>query len=140
MSNAERFVELFTERWREVNPSRFLDLFHPEGRFRHPGSTRMVSRNETPKYWARVKSLIPDIRLEPKAWAAKGDLVFIEWRASGTLQGEALEWEGVTRFILRGDRAVEGAAYFDTLPLWAAIDPTMRRGDMLTTAASGSPS
>ena len=131
MSNAERFVQLFTERWREVEPDRFVDLFHPGGGFRHPEMQGTISREETPAYWTRVKSVMPDVRLEPKAWAAKGDTVFIEWSMTGTFRGHRLQWDGVTRFTLRGDRAIEGAAYFDTMPLWAAIDPSMKRGSIL---------
>ena len=90
-----------------------------------------MSRDETPGYWTRVKSIIPDIRLEPKGWAAKDDIVFIEWLMSGTFRGQPIQWEGVTRFTLRGERAIEGAAYFDTMPLWVAIDPRMKRGNLL---------
>lgn len=111
-SDAARFVELFSRLWAEPDPERFADLFHPNGGFRHPGG-RTVTREQNADYWRRVLSRMPDLKLHPTAWATSGDWVFIEWSASATLAGRKIEWAGVTRFVLRGDRAVEGVAYFD---------------------------
>ncbi|MGH7803029.1 MAG: hypothetical protein ACREQJ_01675 [Candidatus Binatia bacterium] len=63
------------------------------------------------------------------------------WRLSATINGTPTTWEGVDRFTLKGDLAVEGIAYFDTLPVWALLDASMRRGhgellDALAAAAS----
>ena len=54
---------------------------------------------------------------------------------SASVRGQQVQWEGADRFTLKGDRAIYGVAYFDTLPLWVAIDPSMKRGDMLAVAA-----
>ncbi len=116
MSDAERFVELFTRLWAEPDAERFGELFHPDGAFRHPGG-RAVTRDQNADYWRRVLARMPDLVLRPTAWAASGDRVFIEWLASATVGGRPIEWSGVTRFVLRGDRAVEGAAYFDSTQL-----------------------
>ena len=117
-SEAARFVELFRKLWAEPNPERFAELFHPDGAFRHPGG-RTVARDQNAEYWRRVLARMPDLKLRPTAWASSGDRVFIEWSASATLAGRRIEWAGVTRFVLRGDRAVEGAAYFDPAQLQA---------------------
>jgi hypothetical protein len=45
---------------------------------------------------------------------------------------------GVDRFSLKGDRATYGIAYFDTLQLWARVDPDMDRGSPLEQAARAS--
>jgi hypothetical protein len=116
VSDVERFVQLFTERWREPNPDRFGDLFHSEGGFQHPGRPR-VPREEIPAYWRLLSTEFPGLSLTPTAWAEKDGRVFIEWTASATPGGKLIEWQGVTRFTLRGDRALEGRSYFDTLPL-----------------------
>ena len=137
MTDAERFVERFAERWSSVDPDRFADLFHVDGTLLHPGMEKAISARQVPAYVARIKSVASDIRLQVKTWAARGDDVLIEWVISATFAGEAVQWAGADRFTLRGDRALEGVAYFDTLPLWARLDPSMQRGDMLSVATAG---
>ena len=46
-----------------------------------------------------------------------------------------MSWDGADRFTLRGDRAVEGVAYFDTLPIWQKVNPSLR--DVLSTDRFG---
>jgi hypothetical protein len=46
---------------------------------------------------------------------------------TASVAGRQLSRDGIDHFTLRGDRAVEGIAYFDTLPLWTRLDPTMQR-------------
>ncbi len=135
MSNGEQFAEKFAERWRERDPDRFVDLFHEDGTLLHPGMGRPIGRDQVPGYMRRVFSIVPDGRLDPKAWAANDDTVFIAWSMSASFRGQQEQREGADRFTLKGDRAIYGVAYFATLPLWAAIDPSMKRGDMLPAAA-----
>ena len=135
MTNGEQFVEKFAERWRERDPDRFVDLFHEDGTLLHPGMGRPIGRDQVPGYLRRVFSIVPDVRLDVKAWAANDDTVFIAWSMSASVRGQQVQWEGADRFTLKGDRAIYGVAYFDTLPLWVAIDPSMKRGDMLAVAA-----
>jgi hypothetical protein len=78
---------------------------------------------------------VPDITLRPTAWAARGDTVLVEWTITATFRDEPVSWNGADRFTLRGDRAVEGIAYFDTLPIWQKVSPALR--DALTTDRFG---
>ena len=135
MSNAERFIQAFTERWRQPDPDRLAELWHPEGKLLHPGMGKPIGRDQLPGYIARVLSVFPDVRLEPTAWASKGDTVFVEWTMTATFRGQQIQWSGADRFTLRGDLAIEGIAYFDSLPLWILIDPSMKRGGFLAAAA-----
>lgn len=128
MSNAEKFVALFTRNWSAPEANLFADQFHPSGTLRHPGMDDPMRREEVVAYAKRLLRSAPDIRLEPIGWAARGDTLYIEWQISATINGTPTQWEGVDRFTLKGDRAVEGIAYFDTLPVWALLDPSMRRG------------
>jgi len=132
MNDVERFVERFKDRWTNVEPESFADLWDPEGTLLHPGMEKPIPASEVSSYIIRVKSVLPDIRLRVTSWAARGNDVLIEWVISATFASEPVEWAGVDRFTLRGDRAFEGVAYFDTLPLWARIDPSMKRGHMLS--------
>ena len=131
----KRFVEHFTRVWSDPEPDDFADLWAEGGILLHPTMARPIPEGEIPDYLRRLKSIAPDIRLEPRSWAAQGDQVFIEWTITATRRGgEPAKWDGVDRFTLEGDRAKEGIAYFDTAPLWARIDPSARRGDLLDAA------
>ena len=89
----------------------------------------------------RVLALLPDMRVEPEHGAEGGDIVLMEWSASGTFAGQAVKWGGASRFTLRDGLVLEEVVYFDTLPLRALIDPSLRRRDLLQAAdqPSGSP-
>jgi ketosteroid isomerase-like protein len=136
MSNAERFVTAFTKTWQKRDPGGFLELFHPEGTLFHPVMERPLRREEVPDHVARTLAILPDIRVEVKTWASQDDTVFIEWSTTATFRGQRIQWEGADRFTLRGDRATAGVAYYDTLPLWAAIDPRMKRTNILAAVDS----
>jgi hypothetical protein len=127
MSDAERFVERWTEIWREFDTSRFPELFHPEGTLLHPTMPRPISREQEPLFMEGLKRAMPDLELRPTRWGPTDDGVLIEWRITGTLAGGPIEIVGADRFTLRGDRATEGIAYFDTYPIWSRIDRSMAR-------------
>jgi hypothetical protein len=132
----ESFVERFTRVWSRPEPDDFADLWAEGGVLLHPTMARAIPKNEIPDYLRRLQVVAPDIRLEPKSWAASGDQVFIEWTITATRRGaETISWSGVDRFTLQGGRAIEGIAYFDTAPLWAGIDPSMDRRDLLDAAS-----
>lgn len=134
-TEAAAFVELFSRLWAGRDPQRFPELFHEGGGFTHPGLGK-VARHEIPDYWQRVFSLVPDLCVEVTGWASRGDVLYIEEMISGTVAGHRLEWPGVLRFVLRGDRAVEAVAHWDSFPLWAALDPSLRGRNLLATAAA----
>jgi hypothetical protein len=130
------FVQRFTRVWSDPEPDDFAELWAEGGVLLHPTMARSIPKEEIPNYLRRLKAVAPDIRLEPRSWAARDDKVFIEWTITATRRGgEQTSWDGVDRFTLQGDRAIEGVAYFDTAPLWARIDPSMDRGDLLDAAS-----
>jgi steroid delta-isomerase-like uncharacterized protein len=121
-------VELFRRNWSRPDANLFADQFRPGGTLEHPGMDEPMKRDAVVRYAKRLLAAVPDIRLEVLDWAARGDTLFIEWRIRATIAGRPMEWDGADRFHLDGDRAVRGIAYFDTLPLWALMDPSMKRG------------
>jgi len=135
MTNAERFVQQFVTTWGD--PTQFPGIYEPEAIITSPVVRRRVVAGELAEFVDRTKALLPDARLHVERWAAGGDFVLIEWRIGATLAGEPLEWAGMSRFTLRGNRAVEEAVHFDTLPLWERLDPTMRRPGLLETPLRG---
>lgn len=128
------FVERFTRVWKAPEPDAFADLWADGGRLLHPTMASSIPKDEIPDYVRRLKALAPDIHLEPRRWAAAGADVLIEWTISLTRDGEAVTWDGVDRFTLDGDRAVEGVAYFDTSPIWARLQGHEPPGDLLDAA------
>ena len=139
MTDHKDFVKKFQHAWRDPI-ARFASLFHPEGTLFQQGMERPLKRDEITAHVSRVLTLMPDQRIEVKRWGANRDDVFIEWSASATLRGQAIEWSGASRFTLRDGLILEEIAYFDTLPLRAIVDDsTMKRGDLATMALEGSP-
>ena len=135
MSDSERFVERFREIWNDPEPRRYQELWTDDGLLLHPGMKEPLPAEGIADYVRSVLALAPDLRLRVDRWAQGDDFVLIEWTISASFRGEPVEWSGVDRFSLRGDRATYGVAYFDTLPLWAKVDPGMDRGSPLERAA-----
>jgi hypothetical protein len=129
------FVRKFSEVWAAPEPDAFAALWHPDGVLLHPTMENAMPQSEIPEYVRQVKAVLPDISLAVRHWAASGDVVLIEFTVTATFRGEALSWEGVDRFTLRGDRAIEGIAYFDTAPLWRRLGEGAPQGHILDAAA-----
>ena len=90
-----------------------------------------MTRDDLPGYYARVLAAMPDFRLEVEKWAANDNVIFLEWTISGKFGGQETAWRGIDRHTLRGAQSINGVSYFDTLPLWSRLDPTMKRGFLL---------
>lgn len=127
MTDAERFMQHYLEVW----PSFDADLLEeakavdPEATIHHSGMERPIKAAEEPDYVRAIKALMPDIRLEVANWAARDDVVFVEYEMSATLAGRPLNWTGIGRFKLRGERTVDAIGRWDNLELLAQIDPTV---------------
>lgn len=110
----EAFVRRFAEVWRTPEPDTFAGLWADTGTLFHPTMAAPIPHTEIPAYVDRIKRAVPDISLRVLNWASVDDRVLIEWEITGTFGGAPVAWRGADRFTLRGDRAVEGVAYFDT--------------------------
>jgi hypothetical protein len=136
-TDPQGFVDKFTRVWASPEPDSFAGLWAEGGVLLHPTMGTSIPKEEIPDYVRRLKSFVPDIKLEPKRWASSGNHLFIEWTITMTPPGEdkPISWDGVDRFTLKGDRAVEGIAYFDTSPMWARMGARPGEGDLLDAAA-----
>lgn len=134
-SEVERFVERFTEIWADPEPDRFPELFHPEATLLHPGMEEPLPASEVIGYIAGVKSAAAGLHLIPNGWAARGELLYIDWTMHSEVGGEAVAWHGADKCVMRGDRATYIEAFFDTHPLWLRVDPSMSRDGTLEQAA-----
>ena len=127
MSDAEKFVEAFTEGWRApADADAFADGFEPwlheNVRLVQPQFPDFVGHEGLREQFARpLFTLMPDAHGTVLSWAANGDVVFIEVRVEGTLAGEPFAWVSVDKFTLGADgRATERVANFDPAPLLEA--------------------
>jgi hypothetical protein len=121
---ARDFVARFADAWREPEPQAFRAFWHDEGRLLHPTMTEPIGADAVPRHIEGVMAAIPDASLRVLRWAIRDEHLFIEWELTGTLDGAPLAVSGVDRFTLRGERAVEGVAYFDTAPWSGGRSPT----------------
>jgi hypothetical protein len=135
MSNVQRFLHSYREVWPGFDADRLEEVADPEATIHHSGMARPIRGSEEPDYVRAIKALMPDIRLQVANWAAQGDVVFIEYEVSGTLADRPLEWTGIGRFKLRGDRAIDAIGRWDNLELLAQIDPAVSATAFAETAA-----
>ncbi len=131
MSRVENFVERWQEAWRLMDPDTWAEIYHQQGTLLQPGMARPIVRSEIPAHVGRINALLPDIKCDMRNWAAIDSTVFTEWTITAHLLGQPIEWSGCDRFTLADGHAMEEVVHFDTLPLWASLEPTMKRGGLL---------
>lgn len=136
MTNAERFMQHYMEVWPSFDADRLDEAIDPEATIHHSGMGSPIRGIDEPDYVRAIKALMPDIKLEVANWADTGDVVFIEYAMSGTLAGQVLNWTGIGRFKLRGERAIDAIGRWDNLELLAQIDPNISATAFAETAAS----
>jgi hypothetical protein len=111
------FVQCFADGWRQPAPHAWDTILDQDVRLVQP----LLANGRGLRLWhrqvARLLRLAPDLHLEVLRWAAGDAVVFIEFRATGTVGGCPLSWTGVDRFVLAGGKAVERRSFFDPGPL-----------------------
>jgi len=135
--SAEEFVKRFAEAWRTRSAAAFLALWHPEGVLRSPLLDGPIPGSRIGELNEMNKASTPDLVWTLEAWASHGDTVFVEFRCRGTVGGEPMEWCGVDRFTLRDGRIAEEVGYFDAHAFWETVDPSMRRGSLVSLDRAG---
>lgn len=118
--SGDSFVERFRQAWDEPQPDGFATLITPDAVALWPGF-EPIRGMDYPKHIAGLLALAPDLRLEVTEHAETGQLTFISWQASATVNGHPLQWTGVDRLRVRDGRAVEVLITYDTLPLFRAL-------------------
>jgi ketosteroid isomerase-like protein len=114
LHDAKELVERFALRWRQPVADDLRDLMHPDTQNLIPPMTAPADREGVVEHFRQVLQQLPDLRVEVIRWAPTGDAVLIEWRARASVAGEPLEWQGVDRFNIRGERMYEAQVYWDT--------------------------
>jgi predicted SnoaL-like aldol condensation-catalyzing enzyme len=120
-------VERFAQRWERPVADELRDLMHADTRNLIPPMTVPADREGVVEHFRQVLQRLPDLHVEVVRWAPTGDAVLIEWRAHASVGGEPLQWQGVDRFNLRGDRMYQAQVYWDTRGVAEQMAEAMRR-------------
>jgi hypothetical protein len=131
-SEAEAWLREFEAGWR--NPkgpdefaAHFKRILDPSVRMSQPQLPTLVGhRDFETGFVAPLFALMPDVHVEIRSWASRGDVLLIELTVRGTLGGRPVAWPGVDRVTLRDGVAVERETYLDPLKILASIAPRPR--------------
>jgi hypothetical protein len=118
---AADFVERFATAWASPTPDRLNSLLHPDVRLVQPLEGELRGQAAVASMWRRVFGLIPDLAGEVVDWAERDGFLVISIRLRGTLGRRPLDWISSDHIRLEGGLARERVAYFDPLPLVAAV-------------------
>jgi predicted SnoaL-like aldol condensation-catalyzing enzyme len=113
---AQQIVERFARNWSSPVADGLRDLM-----------TVPADREGVIEHFRAVLQQLPDLRVEVIRWAPTGDAVLVEWRATASVAGEQLEWQGVDRFNVRGDRMYQAQVYWDTRHVAEQMANAVRR-------------
>lgn len=124
MSDIERLIQVYEEIWPTFDADRLekFEMVHPEATIHHSGMERPIRGDEEPNYVRGIKALLPDISLELKNWAAREDVVFVEYAMEATIDGNRLAWDGIGRFKLQDGRVIDAIGRWDTAEIQPALE------------------
>ena len=115
----DAFVACFDEEYDSEQP------VHPDRHFR---GRRQVERN-----WAAMFAGLPDFRAEVLGSVVAGDVIWTEWRWTGTrADGSMLDARGVTIFTIRHGRLASARLYMEDVEQGKGIDAavaSLAKGD-----------
>ncbi len=123
MHDVDRFIQVYEEIWPSFDADRLekFEMVHPEARIDHSGMERPIRGDEEPDYVRAIKATMPDIALETRSWAAREDVVFVEYAMTATVGGEQIDWDGIGRFKLLDGRVIDAIGRWDPAPIRAAV-------------------
>jgi hypothetical protein len=119
------WVDRYVATWASREPRVMARMWHEDGVLRHPALDSEIDGTTVPFNNDNTKAMIPDLQWRLRHWAARGEVVYLEWVCTGTVNGIFLEWEGVDRMILRGDKIAEEVVFYDTYPMRRAADESL---------------
>ena len=117
-SPGDEFAARFAEFWSDPDLERMPEFVADDMVATFPTAEEPVHGVDA--YRAQLAAgltLAPDLRLEVLDHLADGDRVVIDWRATCTIGGEPLAFEGTDRFRIRDGLAAEARVVYDTRPL-----------------------
>jgi len=122
------FLNAYAAHWQAPVAERFAEFYSDSGKLLVPGTRHALRPHEVGSYYAALFRDISDLRQQSEAWAYRAGLLFVEWRMSGSKNGDSFELGTADRITLSEDgRIVEAVSYFDTLALDASEGSRKKR-------------
>ena len=122
---AERFIEALRSLERERNVEPLVALYTPEaavGNVLAPDGFQ--GTDGARQFWTEYRGTFGDAESEFRNVIVGNGCAGLEWMTSGTgLNGEALQYSGVTILETSGERVSRSCAYFDAKSLGRQIEP-----------------
>jgi ketosteroid isomerase-like protein len=119
-SAVSEFVRQFGAAWATSDPDALAARLTEDVVLIQPGMPPTVGKAAAREGMARLLRLIPDLHVRVHRWAARNEVVFIEFTLIGTFGGKELSWPAVDRLIVRDGLIAERISYFDPLPIFLA--------------------
>jgi hypothetical protein len=116
------WIEHFRKAWAAHDVDLLLEPLRADCMVFYPPMTEATDRSGLHAFFSQVYERMPDFLVEPVNWAQKDDDIFVEWKASATLDGQVVRWEGADRFRFDQEaRIVQARAYWDPRELLEKI-------------------
>ena len=110
------FFERFKSFWAAPTGARVAELIAPDATIHFSGQGTF-SGAEYIDVMAGLLASMEGLKVEPIDCAGNGDILYIHWRTTVTIDGEAIEYPGVDRFRLVDGMAVEEYILYDSAVL-----------------------
>lgn len=113
-NEVQDFVTRFTAIWARRDGEMQQALWHPDGVLHYPMVDRPIAGSELARLVQIQIESAPDFVWQLLDWAARGDVVMVEWQVTRVLGGKRFDWRGVDKFRIRDGRIAEEWVYMDT--------------------------
>ena len=110
------FFERFKSFWAAPTGARVAELIAPDATIHFSGQGTF-SGAEYIDVMAGLLASMEGLKVEPIDCAGNGDILYIHWRTTVTIDGGAIEYPGVDRFRLVDGMAVEEYILYDSAVL-----------------------
>jgi ketosteroid isomerase-like protein len=131
------FVRRFDEAWSQSSADALVEVLTDDVVLRQPLMPDVVGKTAAHAAFERLFRFFPGLTVTVHGWAARGDVVFIDFTLHGEAGGRPISWPAIDRFVVRDGLAAERISYFDGARLIAEIvkRPRAWRGFLASTLA-----
>lgn len=111
-----QFYEWFQSFWAAPSGAKVAEKFLPHAQIHFTGAGTMSGATYV-DWMAGLLASQPDLVVTPVDFAGSGNVVFIFWNATSTIDGVRRKWYGVDRFRIENGMVVEEHVIFDSATL-----------------------
>lgn len=113
MQEHSQFYARFQSFWASPTGDRVAELIAPDAQVHFTGAGT-ISGEAYIDWMADLLASMPDIVVTPIDYAGSGELIYIFWKASATINDATCNWHGVDRFRVKDGMAIEEYVIFDS--------------------------